>query len=136
MGKRRPLYAFLLLFIACSSFYGSAVRAQNQSRTIDGTVTAPDGKPVPYASVQVKGTNTVVVTDEKGHFSLSVGKGSVLLISAASFESQEVSIQGLGSVAITLKDRFCQPELGFLDGNPEIRVSRPGRGESACGSDQ
>ena len=45
---------------------------QAQNRTITGKVTDADAKPVPGASVQVKGTNQGVSANDEGMFSISV----------------------------------------------------------------
>ena len=107
MRKRRPLSAFLFLslFFAYGTLYSSAIRAQTADRQhlVEGTVTGRDGKPLAYASVQVKGANAGVVTDENGHFSIEAGKGAVLVVSATSFETQEVPVQNAANLSIVLK---------------------------------
>jgi outer membrane usher protein FimD/PapC len=54
-----------------------------QNRTISGTVTDANGKPVPFASITVKGTGTGVNADADGRFTLkNVPSGSTLVISS------------------------------------------------------
>lgn len=73
-----------------------------QNRTISGKVTGSDGKPVPFASVSVKGTNTTVSADENGSFTIQAPANAVLVFSAASFKSVEVNIANQTSVNATL----------------------------------
>jgi len=61
-----------------------------QNRTVTGKVTDNHGTPVPNASVQVKGGNKGVSTDEMGNFSISIGPKAVLVISSINFTPQEV----------------------------------------------
>ena len=49
-------------------FFLSAFIMFGQSRTVTGKVTSADGKPVPFATVTVKGTSTAVSADENGNF--------------------------------------------------------------------
>ena len=49
-----------------------------QTRTVTGKVTDAQGKPVPYATVTVKGTKIITQTDEQGNFSINAGSGNVL----------------------------------------------------------
>ena len=72
----------------------SIALAQNK---VTGTVTAEDdGLPVIGASVQVKGTKNVVITDVDGNFTLSnvPGSAKTLVISFVGMEVQEVAITG------------------------------------------
>lgn len=64
-----------------------------QQKTVYGVVKNPeDGSPIAKASVQVKGTNTGTVTDEKGAWTLRVNDGQVVVISAVGFEPMEIKI--------------------------------------------
>ncbi|TPE43911.1 SusC/RagA family TonB-linked outer membrane protein [Pontibacter mangrovi] len=67
-----------------------------QKRTITGTVKDESGAPVPYASVQVKGTTTGSTTADDGSFTLTVGEGAVLVVNSLGFDSKEVPV-GSGS---------------------------------------
>jgi TonB-linked SusC/RagA family outer membrane protein len=63
-----------------------------QNRTITGKVTNKDGKPVPFATVTVKGTTTAVSSDVNGNYSIQAPANSTLVFSAASFQALEVNI--------------------------------------------
>jgi len=63
-----------------------------QNRTIAGRVTNSEGNPVPFATVVVKGTNTAASADENGNFSIQAASNAILVVSAASFQDNEINI--------------------------------------------
>ena len=73
---------FVVLFMAM--LIGVLSYAQN--RVVTGTVTSDQGRPVPFASVVVKGQRTGTTSDENGNFRLSVGNNvtTLLLVPQAS----------------------------------------------------
>ncbi len=74
-----------------------------QQKTIHGVVKNPeDGLPIAKASVQVKGTNTGTVTDDKGAWTLRANDGQVLVISAVGFESMEIKVDNKTSYETSL----------------------------------
>lgn len=75
-----------------------------QDRKITGRVLdGNDNNPLPGANVVVKGTQTGMVTDATGQFSLNVAPGrDVLTISAIGYTSQDVTIGNRTTLTITL----------------------------------
>jgi len=74
-----------------------------QNRTISGTVTDANGKPVPFASITVKGANTGVNADADGKFTMkNVPSGSTLVISSVGFDTKEVSVGTSDVLSITI----------------------------------
>ena len=74
-------------------------------RTITGTVTGPDKKPVVGASVIVKGTSAGTTTNEKGVFSIAVpANHDVLVITYVEYEVNEVTVTG-NTVEVTMKEK-------------------------------
>ncbi|WP_219733382.1 SusC/RagA family TonB-linked outer membrane protein [Hymenobacter sp. NBH84] len=64
-----------------------------QRRTITGKVTDEKGAPIPFASVQVKGTTNGTTTNDDGEFSVTLqNNGSVLVFSSIGYASKEVVI--------------------------------------------
>jgi TonB-dependent starch-binding outer membrane protein SusC len=59
---------------------------------ITGTVTDEKDQPLPGVSVQIKNSKTGVATDDKGQFTLDVPEGSTLVITAAGYIKQEISV--------------------------------------------
>ena len=70
---------------------------------VSGTVKSDAGELLPGVSIIVKGTNTGVITDIDGKYSISVpGAQSVLVFSFVGMLPQEVSVDGRSNVDITL----------------------------------
>ena len=59
---------------------------------VTGTVTDAKDQPLAGASVQVKNSKIGVATDEKGQFTLDAPEGSTLVITAAGYMKEEISV--------------------------------------------
>ena len=75
-----------------------------QSLQVTGKVTgSTTGEPLAGATVTVQGTNTSVVTDAEGNFSISVPRaGSVLVISYTGMQSQQITVNNAGAIQVRL----------------------------------
>ncbi len=93
---RRFLSLFTVLML-------SGVLAFAQSRVVTGTVTDNTGKPVPFASVLVKGAGKGVQTNVNGEYSVKVNKGDVLVISQLNFETVEIPVSTMNIYATSLE---------------------------------
>lgn len=75
-----------------------------QQATVTGKVTDDKGAPLVGVTVQVKGTQTVVVTDETGMFSIHLPKSNAtLLFSFVGYTSYEQAVEGrtdLGTIIL------------------------------------
>ncbi|MCU0402972.1 MAG: TonB-dependent receptor [Chitinophagaceae bacterium] len=69
---------------------------------VKGKVTDAEGKPIPGASITVKGTKTGTAADAEGNFSLTVPDNAVLVISAVGYASQEIPVAGLTSFDVQM----------------------------------
>jgi TonB-linked SusC/RagA family outer membrane protein len=97
----RKVYSSMpLLFIS----WLLCVSAFAQDRKITGRVIdGNDNSPLPGANVVIKGTQTGMVTDANGQFSLNVAQGrDVLTISAIGFAAQEVTIGNRTTINVNL----------------------------------
>jgi TonB-dependent starch-binding outer membrane protein SusC len=76
-----------------------------QQITVTGTVRdAATRETLPGASVAIKGTNTGVMTDVNGKFSIKVtGANTVLMVSFVGYQQQEISVNGAQTLDISLK---------------------------------
>ena len=73
-------------------------------KTLSGIVSNDKGEPLPGVTVNEKGTNNSVTTDEKGYYSINVGEGKVVLaFSSAGYENHELAVTGSSSANIVLK---------------------------------
>jgi TonB-linked SusC/RagA family outer membrane protein len=89
---------FILLLVA-----GTAMA---QNRTVTGTVTdKAAGKPVPGATIKIKGTNVATLTGANGTFSISVPQSATALeFSSLGFATQSVTIGADNVVNIALEE--------------------------------
>lgn len=80
----------------------AATVAQDDGKTVGGTVLDENGELVIGATVTVKGTNLVTVTDIDGRFELKVPNGSILSVSYLGYTTAEVPATG-ENLTISLK---------------------------------
>src|SRR5690606_1802542 len=69
---------------------------------ITGHITNEEGQPLAGASVNIKGSDKGVATDEKGFFSIDCKKGDVLIISFLGYQSKEIKIENPTTLSIVL----------------------------------
>ena len=99
-GGARALMLWAVLWI-------SAVTAWGQQATVTGTVTeAGTGEPIPGVNVIVVGSNTGVITDADGSYSISVADDAALLFSFIGFENEQLSVSGRNRIDVALKQAF------------------------------
>ena len=80
-----------------------------QSILVKGTVTNPDGFPLPGTTVVVKGTSIGTATVADGTFSLEVPDGNaVLTVSFLGYETQEVAVKGRSVVNVQLGESISR----------------------------
>lgn len=71
---------------------------------LSGKVLDESGKPLPGATIRVKNTNKVVLTNEKGEFELKgVDEKAILVISFIGYTTKEVSVAKGGPIVISLE---------------------------------
>ncbi|MBC7508292.1 MAG: carboxypeptidase-like regulatory domain-containing protein, partial [Ferruginibacter sp.] len=89
----------------CCMLFSTQIYAQQ--KTVTGIVTnAKDNTPIVLATVGVKGTKMAAVTGANGEFSITVPDGkNTLLISSVGYEEDEISISGISTVKVSLKER-------------------------------
>lgn len=93
---KQALLVFTMLMVMFSLAYA-------QERQVSGRITGRDGVPIPFATVQVKGTTTGTTTDQSGNFKLNVsGTNPVLIIRNIGFSSKEVPVGQERTLDITL----------------------------------
>ncbi len=98
-----------LFFTALAVLITSAAFAQNI--TVSGVVRdASNGDPVPFASIQLKGTMTGGNTDAEGAYSISVPGDGTLVFSSVGYLILEVSV---GNKAVV--DVLLEPDAETLD---------------------
>jgi hypothetical protein len=93
-------------------FFLSALIMFGQSRTVTGKVTGADGKPIPFATVTVKGTSNAVSADENGNFSIQAPANAVLVFTSTGYQASEVNIGTQTVVNSTLSSQGALSEVG------------------------
>ena len=92
-------------------FLLAATTASAQQKTITGVVrNGEDNQPIPQATVTVKGTRTVVLTDDKGAFTISTAPSQTLVVTAIGFTSQERPVGQQSTMNFTLASSSAQME--------------------------
>lgn len=94
--QRKVCIILLLLLTALYSF------SQNNFK-VSGKVTDETGRPVPGATVRVKGTNLATATGTDGAYTLTAPSGtSVLLITSIGYVEQEVAINNQSVLDVSI----------------------------------
>jgi len=89
----------------------AAMTASAQQKTITGVVrNTEDGQPVAQATVQVKGTQTRVVTNDRGAFSIQVSPGQTLVVTAVGFQTRESVVGSQATIDFSLAGSTAQME--------------------------
>jgi TonB-linked SusC/RagA family outer membrane protein len=69
---------------------------------VKGKVADGEGKPIPGASIVIKGTKNGTAADMSGNFSLSAPDDAILVVSAVGYGTQEVPVSGRSAIDIVL----------------------------------
>lgn len=80
----------------------SATVAMAQTRNVNGRVLEATGDPVPFATVNVKGTKVSVAAGADGNFIIKAKTGDVLVVTAIGFGTAEQTIGADNNVLIRL----------------------------------
>mgnify|MGYP002986826483 CR=1 FL=1 len=80
----------------------SEVEAVKQQKSINGIVADEQGEPIIGASVLEKGTTNGTITDLDGRFTLSIGKGTELIVSYVGYTTKTVKIGNQSTIKIVL----------------------------------
>lgn len=88
------------LFFGLFSLFTVALYAQSN---VSGTVKSDAGELLPGVSIIVKGTNTGVITNIDGNYTIAVPNAqSVLVFSFVGMQTQEVPVKGQSTINVTL----------------------------------
>lgn len=74
------------------------LHAQQQAKTVTGTVTDVSGEPIIGANIRIKGTTTGTITDIDGNFSIKAEPQSVIEVSYIGYLTQETVINNQKSI--------------------------------------
>ncbi|HYE56475.1 MAG TPA: SusC/RagA family TonB-linked outer membrane protein, partial [Chitinophagaceae bacterium] len=71
---------------------------------VEGTVTDARGVPIEGVTVSVKGASTAVMTDGKGHFTITAGEDAVLVFSYVGFAAREERVNKRSTINVSLAE--------------------------------
>ena len=72
--------------------------------SVKGVVKDGSGNALAGATVNVKGTNTSVLTDNDGNFSIDASDSAILIITFVGYEAQEVSVSGQTVLQVSIQE--------------------------------
>lgn len=78
------------------------------TKNISGTVYDNDGKPIPGASIIIKGTTKGTVTDNDGAFHLETEGNGILVVNFIGYEAKEVELGTKTTIHVILKELISQ----------------------------
>lgn len=82
--------------------------ANAQTQPVTGRVTDNLGAPVPYATIQIKGSKTTAIADADGKFTINAAAGAVLVITSSGIARKEVKVGPSLSDAQFVVDRVSE----------------------------
>ena len=125
MKKMKLFFTAMMVLMTSVSLFAQDV-------TVTGVVRdASTGEPVPFASIQIKGTLTVGSTDADGNYSILVADDAVLVFSSIGYQSQEIEVSGRDNINVAL-----QPDSEMLEETVVIGYGSSKKVSSLVGSVQ
>lgn len=111
--KSHAFASTLLCLLICCAFSPAAasVSGSNPAATskvlpaaIKGKVVDSTGFALPGATVKIKGTQKVTLTDQAGAFAIDANPGDVLVVSYTGYITKEIKITNDAFITVTLRD--------------------------------
>ncbi|RFS21329.1 TonB-dependent receptor [Chitinophaga silvatica] len=99
LNRLKPVCCFFICYSLL--MISSSLTVFSQSRTVKGVITS-EAHPLPGATVLVKGTKTVALSNLQGEFSINAAKGDVLVITYLSYQTKEVVVGDEAVIRIAL----------------------------------
>ena len=104
MKKMKLFFTAMMVLLASSA-------AMAQDVTVTGVVRdASTGEPVPFASIQIKGTLSGGSTDADGNYEILVSDDAVLVFTSIGYQAQEIAVDGRPQINVAL-----EPDSEMLD---------------------
>ena len=108
-GILKICFTFLIFLIGIGKNHASLIKVSSKNifpnaLVISGKVTEEDGTPVPFASVNIKGTTKGTNTDDEGKYSIEAeNEQSILVFSYTGYTSMEVLVGKQTTINVILK---------------------------------
>lgn len=97
------------------------------NREVEGYVKNSEGKALPGAIINIKGSTNGAMTDQNGYFKIQVNDNTRLVISYVGFTTREINVRGIDEVTVKLTEAS-----NMLD---EILIVASGGGDSRRGEE-
>ncbi|HVF95875.1 MAG TPA: SusC/RagA family TonB-linked outer membrane protein [Flavisolibacter sp.] len=97
-----------LFLLSCLLLFVQVLYAQNR---ISGKVTSESGVPLSGATVTLKNTNTAVVTDAAGNFSITVNGRTTLVVTYSGYQTLERIVDGATATDVDISLRASEGAL-------------------------
>src|ERR1700684_9286 len=82
----RKTFTFLAALLLCSMLTIA------QQRVVTGRVIDPQGQPVPFATIKIKGAKGGVSADAEGNFTIKVSSAQTIIVSGTGIAPKEVVV--------------------------------------------
>jgi iron complex outermembrane receptor protein len=94
-----------------------------QGTQVKGTVSSPEGEPLPGVSVTIEGTKTLVVSNMDGNYSITVPeeKQITLVFSYIGYKSLKVLVEGQTRIDVTLESEVTALDEVVLIGYSSVK---------------
>ena len=107
-------FALLAMTTAREEITAVVTQASNDTITVTGKVSGADGKPLPGATITIKGLKTGTATDAEGKFTLSdVPKNATLVIHFIGFDSQLAEVKGKTVLNVIMERAIVLNEIAI-----------------------
>lgn len=103
MKQLHLVLVFMLLLFA------EIPEAFAQTRTVTGKISLPNGQPLPFVNVTVKGTSVGTASNSQGVYSINVPEGSnTLVFSFVGYKLQEINIENRSTIDVTMQESSAE----------------------------
>ncbi|UYQ91853.1 SusC/RagA family TonB-linked outer membrane protein [Chitinophaga horti] len=92
---KKALLLFTMLMVSIGLLFA-------QKRQVSGTVIGEDGAPIPFATIQIKGTTTGTTADQNGQFTIEALPDAVLVVRSVGYATKEYSTGTAARLSVTL----------------------------------
>lgn len=102
------MFLIVAITVVCMTSVGLQAQEVSITQTVSGSVTDSLGEPLIGASITIKGTNTGVVSNFDGKYSINVPENAILRFSFIGFTVQEIAVNNQQIINVTMEDEFSK----------------------------
>lgn len=102
----------MLLWVVSLLLISNAPLHAQTKRTITGIIRDTEGNPVPYATVQIKGTQTGTVADETGKYTIVIDRANAVLVASyVGYSARETTVGTDNTLNLVLNPPVAMNEI-------------------------